>query len=290
MSLTDSTTRSISVVAGSATATFTYPNLITYKMPSTGYISGKDQVAMKSINIYYSWPNISAALGNNSFSYIWNGTSFPVVMSDGIYAFSDIINYLQQVMISNGHFLMNGTIQQFYISLVVNPVLYCLSLTCTPIPSVLPANWTNPNAVVLSGLTPQLTIPSGIPGGNSSFSTITGFTAATYPAAAGAAVYQVNSGIPQIIQTTSLSLLCNLVDNKHFSLSPSVLTSFNMPSASLAGALIQQTPNNLEYQPVLQQQTFTTIELRLVDQLGRPVIVRDPSGLVIVLNLRRRAE
>jgi hypothetical protein len=62
-----------------------------------------------------------------------------------------------------------------------------------------------------------------------------------------------------------------------------------MPSASLAGALIQQTPNNLEYVPVLQQQTFYAIELRLVDQLGQPVIVRDPSGMVIVLNLRRKA-
>lgn len=283
MSISDSSTRSIQIVAGSFTSTFTYPNIINYLLPGTGYHSGRDEVALKSVNLYYSWPNISAALGNNSFSYIWNGTTFPVIMADGIYAFSDIQNYFQQVQIANGHFLMNGTIQQFYISLVVNPVLYSLSLTCTPLPTVLPANWTNPNAVVLSGMTPQLVIQGGI-------SSVTGFIAGTYPPAAQTVLYQVNSGIPQIIQTTALTVLCNLVDNRHFSLSPNVLTSFNMPSASLAGALIQQSPNNLEYQPVTQQQTFTTIQLQIVDQLGRPVIIRDPSGMVFVLNLRRRAE
>jgi len=253
-------------------------------LPTSGYQSGKDEVAFKSLSVYFSWANISAAKGNNTFSYIWNGLTFTVIIADGLWGFADVNSYLQQVMALNGHYLLDGSgAKQYFISLTVNPALYCLNLIITPIPTALPVGWTNPGAVALSGNTPQLIIPAR-------FTTFTGFAAATYPAAPQTSTYQANSGVPQVSDVTSLNVLCNLVDNSGFSVSPQVLTSFVVPTGQISGSLITIQPANIDWSPVPQSTTFTVITLELVDQLRRPVTIRDPSGFVVILSLRRRSK
>ena len=289
MSLTDSTTRNVQIVTGSSTATFTAPNLITYQLPGMGFVTGRDEVAMKSLTVYYSWPNVSQALANNTYSYIWpaTGLTYPIVMSDGIYQFADLLSYLQQVMVQNGHYLVDSNgLNVFFLNIVVNPVLYCLSLIVTPLPPSLPTNWTNPGAVNLSaagGNGPQLVIPTTI-------ATLLGFAAGSYPAAPQTTTFSLNSGIPQITGVTSINLLCNLVDNRGFSLSPNILTTVPLPSSTMAGSLLSTSQNNLDWTPIKQQQTFQTITIEFVDQLLRPLQIRDPTGIVIVLNMRKRAQ
>jgi hypothetical protein len=185
-------------------------------------------------------------------------------------------------MTQNGYYLVDNNGQRvFYITLLVNPTLYCLSLIVTPLPATLPAGWTNPAGVVLGVAGPQLVIPAG-------FDTVTGFAAATYPAAPQATVYQLNSGVPQITDVSSINIICNLVDNSGFSLSPNILTNFVVPSGQLPGSLVTVQPNNLDWVPIQPQQTFTTITVEFVDQLRRPLIIRDIAGFVAVLSMRRR--
>jgi len=275
-------TRSIPIVSGSSSTTFDGTNKYTLRLPASGYTSGKDEVALKSMSVYYSWPNISAAKGNNTFSYTWNGATFPVVIADGIWTFADLNSYMQQVMAVNGHYLLNSSgVKQYYINLTVNPTLYCLSLVIQPIPSSLPAGWTNPAVVVLSGFCPQLIIPSNM-------TILTGFPAATYPAVTQTAVFYVNSGIPQISDVTALNILCNIVDNSGFTVSSNVLASFVVPSGQQPGSLMTIQPNNIDWVPVQGSSSFSEITLELVDQLRRPVTIRDPSGFVTILSLRRR--
>jgi len=268
-------------VAGSATTTFDGINTFKLQLPASGFRTGRDEIALKSMSLFYSWPNVSTMLGNNSFSYIWGGTSYPVVMADGMWQFADILDYLQQVMVKNGHYLkdQNG-LNVYYIHFIVNPVLYCLSLTVSPVPSSLPYSWTNPAALPLTGLTPQLVIPA-------SLSKLTGFPVASYPAASQAAVYQINSSIPQISGVTSLNVVSTIVNNSGLSLYPNTLTSFTVPSDQRAGTLIQLQPSNLDWVPV-RQDNFTEIEVSIVDQLYRPVQIRDPAGFVIIMNVRKR--
>ena len=277
----DSSTRTIQLVAGSGTTSFDGINTFKLQLPASGFRTGRDEIALKSMSIFYSWPNVSTMLGNNSLSYIWGGTTYPVVISDGMWQFADILDYLQQVMVQNGHYLkdQNG-LNVYYIQFVVNPVLYCLSLTVSPVPSALPAGWTNPAALPLTGLTPQLVIPQ-------SMTMLTGFPAASYPAAPQATVYQANSGIPQISGVTSLNVVSNIVNSSGLSLYPNTLTSFTVPSDQRAGTLIQLQPNNLDWVPV-RQDNYTQIEVSIVDQLYRPVQIRDPAGFVLILNVRRR--
>lgn len=282
MSLTDNSTRTLQVVSGASGTAFTSPNMFETRFPASGFRTGKDEVALKSLTLQYSWDNVSAAKGNNAFSYIWGGVTYPVVLGDGIWSYTNIQEYFEQVMRQNGHYLVDADGEPvYYIQMALNDVLYCISLTVTPVPSVLPTGYTNPAGVTLSGNTPQLVIPA-------SFSSLTGFAAATYPAAVQTSVYQVNSGIPQISDVSSLNLLCNLVDNSGFSLSPNILANFVKPSGQGAGTLITVQPSNLDWVPIQSGQNFPSIILELVDQLRRPVTLRDTAGFVATLAIRRR--
>lgn len=281
MSIQDNSTHSLQIVSGSSTTTFTYPNLFTLQLPSYGFTSGNDEISLKSLTLYYSWPNISAAKGNDSFSYLLNGTSFPVVMGDGIYSFADINAFLTQVMIANGHYLVdtNGT-NQIFMTLIVNPALYCLSLNISPVPATLPDGWSNPGGLTL-GSTMQLVIPAGM-------SKLTGFAAGSYPPTASQVLYQTNSGIPQITDVTSLNVISNVVNSSSFSLSPNVLASLIVANNQQPGSQMQFQPINLDWVGMQKMQNFTYIQIAIVDQLQNPVILRDPSGFLAIMNIRRR--
>jgi len=281
MSITDSSTRSIQISGGSRQVTFTAPNRFSVKLPASGFRTGRDECALKSLTVYYSWPNISAAMGNNQLPYIWEGTVYSVVLADGIWNYSDLQAYLELVMLQNGHYLVDaGGVNQFYIQLVANPVLYALSLTVRPVPTSLPVGWTNPAALALTGNTPQLRILPVM-------TTLTGFTAGNYPAASQTSIYQVNSGIPQITGVTALNVTSTLVTGSGLSLYPNVLASFVVPSDQLPGSLIQVQPNNLDWVPVQKMSTFTEVEVAIVDQLHRPVVIRDPAGFAAIINVRK---
>ena len=287
MSLSDNATKSIHIVEGAAGTTFEYPNKFTLRLPASGYSANRDEVALRSLSVYFSWPNISAEKGNNTFSYIWPDGSVTkqVVMADGIWTYGDVQSYLQQVMREAGHYLLDQSgLPVYYISLQLNQTLYCLSLIATPLPAALPSGWTNPAAVNLTAAAskcPQLVIPA-------SLSKFTGFAEGTYPAVAQITVYNVNSGVPQLSDVTSLNLLCNLVDNSGFSLTPNILASFDMAGGQEAGTQIKVLPNERDWVGVVPSQMFTEIVVELVDQRRRPVNIRDPSGFRAVLNVRRR--
>jgi hypothetical protein len=70
MSLSDNATKSIHIVEGAAGTTFEYPNKFTLRLPASGFRTDRDEVALRSLSVYFSWPNISAEKGNNTFSYI----------------------------------------------------------------------------------------------------------------------------------------------------------------------------------------------------------------------------
>ncbi len=102
---------SSNVVLGTNNSTLTYnfPNSITFD---------NHEIAVHSINMYYSWCNISSALGNNTFSYVWYNGSTPstitIVIPDGLWEISDLNNFLQYQFIQNGDYLINATGKNVY--------------------------------------------------------------------------------------------------------------------------------------------------------------------------------
>ena len=128
---------SSNVVSGTNNSTLVYnfPNSILFD---------NQKIAVHSINMYYSRCNISSALGNNTFSYVWVNGSTPstitIVIPDGLWEISDLNNYLQFQFIQNGDYLINTLGQNvYYAEFLVNANRYSININTYSVPTSLPA-------------------------------------------------------------------------------------------------------------------------------------------------------
>ena len=147
-------------------------NVYKYKFPSN--INFKNsQITLTSVYMYYSWYNISSKQGNNTFSYIWYSGSTPtattvsITIPDGFYDISGLNEYLQSIMITNGHYLINSSGSYvYYIEFVTNATYYAVQLNCYQLPTAAEASaagYTAPSSwpgYITTHITPQVVIPS----------------------------------------------------------------------------------------------------------------------------------
>jgi len=229
--------------------------------------------------MYYSWNNVSSQFDNLNCSYVWtNGISYPVVFPEGNYSVNDLSGYLQFVMFNNGHYLLdNNGKPVYYLSFVVNPVYYTVTLTCSLVPAVLPSGYTNPNAVTLNKV-PQLVT------GTNSWAKLIGFAnSSSFPATLSNVPAQFNSTlIPEISPVTEVNVLCNWVNDSRFSQYPSVIDTF-VPDVG-SGQLISYKPPVVMSYPV-SGATYTGIVVEFVDQEYRPLQIKDRNQMQVRLEL-----
>src|ERR1700679_2326414 len=191
----------------------TYNNVYRYTFPgSTSFKGGK--VAISSIQIFYSWQNINISYNNNTLSMIFptstGTTTIAVTFPSGTYAVADINSYLQSIMVTHNFFLINTQGDYvYYLELVENAVLYSIQLNVFPVPTSLPAGWTNPGwSLPTTGYTPQLVVPS------TPIQQLLGFQAGTYPPTQQTLAYSaVSTSVPQLSPVSSVIVGCNLVNN-----------------------------------------------------------------------------
>ena len=83
-----------------------------YKFIQGSFVAKDCEIAVGSLTIPYSWYNVSTFYSNKSFSltfgYLATSTTLNIVLPDGFYTTSDINNYIQNKMIENGLYLING--------------------------------------------------------------------------------------------------------------------------------------------------------------------------------------
>ena len=251
----------------------------TKKFPRT-YASKGAKIGLLSMSAYYSWDNLTASFNNlTGASYIFNGTTYPVNYTAGNYSTDELNQYLEYIMEQNLHFLVdaNGN-NVYYLSFQSNDVSYCTTLIATPIPTVLPTGWTNPNGITLSGNSPQLVVS-----GATNWYKLLGLSPGTYPAAPATVTTSINGTlIPIITGFSTIFVVCNMVNDSRFSNFPSVIASFvpNQPY----GSLLTISPPVITTYDVIPQ-NYDSIEIRLVDELFRPLIVKDNSQTCFTLLL-----
>lgn len=243
------------------------------------------EVALASLQFYYSYPNITSAKNNNSLDYIWiDGLTYNVVLPDGLYTIADISGFLHNQMFQNGHYLVDANSEPVYfIELVANTVYYRVTTVCTPVPTALPAGWSNPAAVVLPAVatTPQLVILAN------NMRTVLGWNAGTYPAVPQATVYSANGATyPQISSVIAFNVNCNTVTTSYFNSSPSTIFT-GSPNVGF-GELINVAPNNFIWYRCIDS-LFPVIEISLVDQDNNPLQLIDPQMAVTLYFKKRRA-
>jgi len=254
-------------------------NKIGIRFPQPYTSSPGDKLSLVSLSMYYSWNNVSSFFNNLSCSYVWtNGTTYPVVFPEGNYTVNDLSGYIQLVMFNNGHYLLDSNGKPvYYLSFVVNPVYYAVTLTCSLVPAVLPSGYTNPNAVTLNKV-PQLVT------GTNSWAKLIGFAnSSSFPATLSNVPAQFNSTlIPEVSPVTEVNVICNWVNDSRFSQYPSVIDTF-VPDVG-SGQLISYKPPVVMSYPV-SGATYTGIVVEFVDQEYRPLQIKDRNQMQVRLEL-----
>ena len=242
-----------------------------------GYDVTNKRLALVQLNIPFSWRNITAAFGNNSFAYVLGATTFPVNIPDGNYSVSELNQFLQFTMKANGHYLVDtNAIEQYYVSFQINAVYYRTTFTMTTVPAVLPGGWTDPNPgagsiITLSASnTPQLTFagPSG-----TAFGEVLGQSPATIPAITTSTI-QVNGdlvpnvAVISVVQIAVPSLINNSAANDS-------MVYFISPTRYAYGSYIFEDITSLDFYHVNGANFINSLDIIFLDQLQRPVSLLD---------------
>lgn len=242
-------------------------------------------VSIGSAYLYYSWYNINSyPLNNNVFQLRVPTSTTPLNLTltipDGAYNISDLNNYLQYYLISQGLYLTNiadGT-NRYYCSFALSPTSYAVQFTTLPLETSLPAGF------ISSGMTfpatanqhYQLTILS-----TNDFKDIIGFNAGIYPALPTNVGVQTKSSdnIPNVNPINAIQMRLNCVYNA-FSTNTQFIHLFNNGDSSI-GQIINASPIQLQY--VKCQGQHKNIILTLFDQLGNPLNMLDSNIVVKII-------
>jgi len=255
-----------------------------YTFPSGNVFINKAEIALSSVAIFYSWFNITAAYGNNTFQFIHPATltqTYTATIPDGNYSIPDLNSFLQSVLIANGLYLIDGSGNfVYYLEILENPTQYSVQLNEYPVPIALPAGWSVPSnhaGFPAVAETPQFIIQAN------AFRDIIGFTAATYPTLPQLTTQsQTSSYTPQVSPIQSVLLSCSLVNNQ-YSNPNTVLFSFTASDVTF-GSLITSQPVEREYVPI-QSGSYVNFDLQFLDQNFQSMAIQD-SNLVIQLSIR----
>lgn len=248
-------------------------------------------VGLSSLQMYYSWYNITSAYGNNTFEYTWiDDTTHTITFEDGNYDVQTMNAYLQSELISNGHYMKSSDENSniFFQEIVANTTTYKIDINFYPVPSegdntegwVLPDNafWSLPT----ENTYPTITIL------DNDFTKILGFESGTYPLDRStgdtARTSSSNSGnAPEVSPVSSIIVLCSLAHNP-YSNPQTILYSF-APNSSF-GKEIDVQPPEIVYTDI-QEGQFSSIEIEFLDQNFNPIAILD-KAITLQLSIKNK--
>ena len=238
---------SSNVVANTNNSVFKY----NFPAGNVEFMKGQ-KLALGSIQMYYSTFNITAAQGNNTFSYIWvDNREITITIPDGFYEIATLNDFLHFVMVQQGHYLLDSAGNYYYfITLVVNSSTYQIDVNCFPISlatypvatytigtytsstittssPTTPVLWSRPTTAI----TPMFRVLA------TNFRNIVGFQAGYYP--------QGQTGFSSTIPTTALdpATITNTFPTQTFTITSIVGTTLTTTGSPplLAGMVISGT-------------------------------------------------
>lgn len=217
--------------------------------------------------------------------------SYTVVLPNGFYQINDINQYLQNLMISRGQYLISGGSNIYFLSIAVNVTYYANIIVSTVVPISLPSGYTN-NTGGAVGLgmgfpnvasTPQFQVVASSP----AFGTIIGFLTGLYPPTVQATSYSITSNTtPNATPVNSLVIRCSLVVNA-CGFPTDILDA--MPITSAFGT-------NINYQPSYEKWVginggrYLTLTITFQDQNFNTIQFNDTNILITLLIKKGKSE
>jgi hypothetical protein len=231
------------------------------------------EIALVSVNAYYSWRNITET--NNKLSYTWtNGTTYDIEIPVGFYEVSDLLAYCQFVWRQNGHYLATTDKNVYYLDFVVNPTNYTIDIITYPVPSSLPDGYTDPTGNFPFATGNQHPIFSFNPA--SKLNEILGFESGFSTPASTSSTSNVYSStlVPNVNPNSSVTVVMDEVYNEF---NGGVGELYTIVPDGQIGSLFVDRPNAPVYLP-FKHGTFNGLSMRLINaQTGMPITIIDPQ-------------
>jgi hypothetical protein len=265
-----------------------------------------NEIALCSLNMYYSWRNIEVLYNNNQFTYVWwnyqgvlNSVQ-TITIPNGYYSISTLSAYIQSQMYLRGHYVKDSkTLNKIYfLSMLENPTYYACQITFTsmyaknspdagtnyinenPPTQVYDAN----NNLVWKGWDWPTTkqFPQVIFSVNA-MKDFLGFPVGTFPVS-GTPVTTTTDVLSTVTPVTypvsAINIQCNMC-NSEIAIPDNVLYSFSQGTVDY-GDLILKEPQNLIWLRV-PDGTYSQLEMSFVDQDFQPLKILDDQVNFIIL-------
>jgi len=269
------------------TSNYVSGNKYSYKFPTPVKFQNCS-VSLYQFNMYNSTYNISAALGNNTYSINWLGTTYSFTISDGYYDISQLNSAFQYNMLSNNLYVTNSTTSTYvyFFDVQTNSIQYKTQLDIYYIPTsseattlgyTLPsgATWAFPTTATY----PQITLCSGL-------CTLLGITNQSnnqFPTSTNASSLTnlsfLSNTYPVLSPVFAYVITCNLI-NSDFCVVPTIL--HQVPLNVSYGNLITLTnipAGNL----TVRDSVYTSIDITILDQNYNTLYFQDPELILSLL-------
>ena len=251
-------------------------------------ISEGSEIMITSLQIPYSWFNITARNNNNSFRFYWPTASatyntLTINLPDGFYTTTSLNAFIQQFCVSNGFYLIENSTQNYlyYINVLFNPTYYANQIILKPVPTVIPAGFTAPPnwaGYPTVSRTPYVEILS-----TNHFGKFLGFTAGNYGILSTeegppTVAYSVNSNQTPVGSTVnSLVIRCSLVNN-NVSAQTDIIDAFAINNTDFGRNL--NFNNNIEKWIKLNAGRYSSFTVSIVDQNMNDIQILDSNILI----------
>lgn len=244
-------------------------------------INEGSEIMITSLQIPYSWFNITARNNNNIFRFYWPTAAstynqFTITLPDGFYTTTSLNAYIQQFCVSNGFYLIENSTQNYiyYINVLFNPTYYANQIILRPVPTTIPAGFTAPAnwaGYPTVSRTPYVEILS-----NNHFDKFIGFTPGNYGINSTVA-YSGNSNQTPVGSTVnSLVIRCSLVNN-NVSSQTDVVDAFAI-NGDFGRNL--NFNNNIEKWIKLNAGRYSSFTVSIVDQNMNDIQILDSNILI----------
>ena len=277
---------SINIVPGSSNTK------LRYNFPKSIKFEKNSQIALSTLNMFYSWFNINASLyNNNKLQYVWFdatgslNTTYTINIPDGYYSVETIIEFVQSILVTNGHYLTRVSDGKYiyHIEFVSNPTYYAVQLNVYYMLALAESTGYTRGQTTWNFPTAR-TCPQVIINSTNNFKSLIGFNAGTFPSINNATTFQtfLSTSTPTLSPVSSLVMTCSLCQ-QDLSTPDNILFCFTA-GQTVFGDTIDIKASAMSFVDI-RAGSYNFIELNFLDQNMNMLNIRDPQ-MIVMLTIR----
>ena len=260
-----------------------------YNFVNGGFTCKDYEMCISSVTLPYSFYNVSSYYNNKTLSLIFptaaTTVQYDITLPDGFYTVTTINNYIQQICVANGAYLLDSSGNYVYfVQLAYNTTYYTVQLLTFLVPNSI-GSYTRPSTGLYSlsgtGLPTTASTPKFVFASSGSIKNIIGFEAGTYPPTTQTASWNTSSTLTPVGSTVnSIIMQCSLITNRCTTPSD-IIDSMPINDTSFGSNIIYQP--SFERFVTVSDGTFNNFTFSFRDQNLNEIYGRDPNVSITLI-------